>query len=95
MRTRIENLLQNCEKNLDEYKIKLAGFNKLYGEKKKIKLKKSKLRLEKLLPRQIRQSAIFKTKIQSLIYHFNNIILGDFAFAIFDNYVKLTPYLKR
>jgi len=90
----IENLLQNCDHNLDGYKIKLEYFNKLYSQNKKIKLKKSKLKLEELLPRQIRQSAIFKTEIKDLMYHFNNIILGDFSFALFDNYVKITPYLK-
>ena len=87
-------LLQNCDHNLDGYKIKLEYFNKLYSQNKKIKLKKSKLKLEELLPRQIRQSAIFKTEIKDLMYHFNNIILGDFSFALFDNYVKITPYLK-
>ena len=65
----IETLLQNCDHNLDEYKIKLEYFNKLYSENKKIKLKKTKLKLEEVLPRQIRQSAIYKTNILSVPIH--------------------------
>ena len=90
----IENLLQNLEVNINEYKINLDRFNALYKEEKKVKLKKTRLVLENIVPKQIRQSAVFKTKIKSLIYHFNNIKLGYFAFALYDNYVKITKYLQ-
>ena len=90
----IENLLQNLENNINEYQIHVDNFNILYKAEKKLKLKKTTLILEPIIPKQIRQSAVFKTNIKSLLYHFNNIKLGYFAFALYDKYVKLTPYIK-
>ena len=84
--------ITNFLRQPNNYQNQVENFQTQYKEDAKLKLRPSKLRKLDIIPKQARQSVIFKTKIKSLIYHFNNIRLGDFAFAIFDKYIKISPH---
>ena len=84
--------IPNFLRRPNNYQNQVAEFKTQYKKDAKLKLRPSKLEKLDIIPKQARQSVIFKTKIKSLLYHFNNIRLGDFAFAIFDKYIKLSPH---
>ena len=76
----------------DLYTRKVEVFRKVYENRKKLKLKPSKLTMSKFIPTQIKHSFVIKADISVLIYHFDNIVLGDFfEYALFNNYVKISP----
>ena len=78
----------------NNYQIQVENFQTQYKKDAKLKLLPSTRGISMIIPKQSRQSVIFKTKVKSLLYHFNNIRLGDFAFAIFDKYMKISPHYK-
>ena len=74
------------------YRQQVRIFREAYENRQALRLKKSKRKIPHFIPTQIKYSFIISTDILSLIYHFDNIILGEFfSYAVYDKYIKFNP----